>query len=65
MNFCNSGEVAGTKDVQTTSLQKIYRNHCYGKRYMSGLPEFPQGVTGPPLGVAVLTGDHDIFCFAH
>ena len=29
------------------------------------LPGVPSGLTGPPLGVTVLSEDPDIFCFAH
>ena len=67
MSFCNKGEVAGTKDLQMTRFTD------YGRMQKSGLPGIapligkgvPSGLPGPSSGVAVLTGDSDIFHFAH
>ena len=64
MSFCNKKEIVGTKDLQITRLQKIYiKVWAYWNHSFDMLSWVPSGLIGPPLGVAVLTPDQDIFFF--
>ena len=76
MSFATKGKVIGTKDLQITC--RVSMGRCKGLGLLVSLLWYtPQlwasllflsrvlsGLTGPPLGVAVLTDDHDIFCLA-
>ena len=71
MGFCNNGEIVGTKDLQITRFTENVQKTFYGKTWANWHHSFdllscvPSGLTGPPSGVAVRTGDHDIFSFVH
>ena len=65
MIFCNKGKVVGTKGLQ---LSRFTENQCLWedvKVCALFLSWVPSGLTGPPLGLAVLTDNLAIFCFVH
>ena len=79
-SFDHKGMVLGTEDLQRTGftenqlLRENVRVWAYGitplihpslGRFSLFLSRVPSGLTGPPLGVTMLTDDGDTLCFVH